>query len=57
MEQRAGMTLVAQVYPASIVHVLLQPSPSIVLPSSHPSVPTVCPSPHIEVHTPVVDEQ
>jgi hypothetical protein len=29
----------------------LQPSPSILFPSSHCSVPTLIPSPHTEVHT------
>jgi hypothetical protein len=39
-------------YPDSTVHVDEQPSPLLVLPSSHPSL-TTRPSPHFDVHWPV----
>ena len=39
-----------QVYPNSLVQDFEQPSPSIRLPSSHNSVETFRPSPHIAVH-------
>ena len=39
--------------PASMVHVALHPSPSAVLPSSHPSTPKTWPSPQSGPHTDV----
>jgi hypothetical protein len=40
-----------QLYPVSTVHVLLQPSPFEVSPSSQASLPTLSPSPQIGVHS------
>jgi hypothetical protein len=37
-------------YPGSIEHELLQPSPLIVLPSSHPIDENLIPSPQLSVH-------
>jgi hypothetical protein len=44
-----GSTAVLQVYPDSIVQVLLQPSPGSVFPSSHPSEPLLLPLPQISI--------
>src|SRR5690242_6008256 len=45
-----------QLNPGSIVQVGEQPSPALVLPSSHASVPfgSLMPSPHDDVHAPCV---
>src|ERR1700733_3513547 len=48
-----GASLVAvHVQPGSIVHVDEQPSPFVVLPSSHCSLGNLRPSPHTAVHVP-----
>ena len=45
-------TVSFHVYPVSILHVPLHPSPSSRLPSSHSYEPKFSPSPHFSVHVP-----
>src|SRR5580700_4722019 len=49
-----GSVTFVQLHPDSIVQVELQPSPEVVLPSSHCSPGNTSPSPHTAVHVPPV---